>query len=134
MVIDQNSSTLQAQLQAQLRATQDDGSGARRTLNQRADASEAGRDTSRDRLSFRGQDDASGRSGVSQRALEAGVSRRRPDISSDQDIAAAQNRVQSLEAGDATAAPQTREAPVGRLSAGNDRRDVPLGQIVDLRV
>ncbi len=111
--VNPNASSLQAQLQAQLQ-----GSGNRASKSG-LNLTPTPQDIIKDRVDAR-QSEAN-RQAPPQR------SERSSNLSSYQDLADAQDKVSEFDA-------NRREAPVGRLSAQSDQRDVPLGQVIDIRV
>ncbi|WP_286829108.1 MULTISPECIES: hypothetical protein [Kordiimonas] len=116
--INPNASGLQSQLQAQLQ----NGRGARAAAN-KLDLTPRPTDVIEERIKARQSE--GNRQAPAQQSEK---SNRNADLSSSQELEAAQSRVGELGAGQ-------REAPIGRLSTqANSQRDVPLGQIIDIRV
>lgn len=116
--INPNASGLQAQLQAQLQ----NGRGARSAQN-KLDLTPRPTDVIEERI--RARQSEGNRQALTQQSERSGNT---SNLSSSRELAAAQNRVSEFGSGQ-------REAPVGRLSARDTvARDVPLGQIIDIRV
>lgn len=114
--INSNASGLRSQLQAQLQSGR--GTGASRNG---LDLTPRPQDVIEERIKARQSE--------SDRQAPAQKSGRSNELSSSRELEAAQSRVSELESNN------RREAPVGRLSAQEtSRRDVPLGQIIDIRV
>lgn len=117
--INPNATGLQSQLQAQLQ----NGRGARAAAN-KLDLTPRPTDVIEERI--RARQSEGNRQAPAQQSEK---SNRNANLSSAQELEAAQSRV-----GDLSTSGQ-REAPVGRLSAqAGSQRDVPLGQIIDIRV
>ena len=116
--INSGSSGLQSQLQAQLQSNT-----GKKAAPSRVDLTPRATDVIREQLK--------GQPGVrseSDRQAPTQRSSRSNDLSSSRELQVASEKVASLNA-------NNREAPVGRLSAQPGvQRDVPLGQIVDIRV
>ncbi len=116
--INPNAAGLQSQLQAQLQ----NGRGTRAAAN-KVDLTPRPTDVIEERIRAR-QSEGNRQAPVQQ----SEKSNRNADLSSAQELQAAQSRVGDLGTGQ-------REAPIGRLSAqASSQRDVPLGQIIDIRV
>ncbi|NVJ98389.1 MAG: hypothetical protein HWE25_09565 [Alphaproteobacteria bacterium] len=114
--INPNASGLQAQLQAQLQG----GRNARASKNG-LDLTPRPQDIIEERIKARQSE--------SDRQAPTQESGRSNDLSSSRELEAAQSRVSELSNNN------RREAPIGRLSTQETaRRDVPLGQIIDIRV
>ena len=116
--INSGNSGLQAQLQAQLQA----GTG-RKAARSGVDLTPRSTDVIRDQLK--------GQQGVrseADRQAPAQKSSRLSELSTSRELQVAGEKVAQLNA-------NNREAPVGRLSVqAGVQRDIPLGQIVDIRV
>lgn len=113
--INPNASGLQAQLQAQLQG----GRGSRAAQNS-VDLTPRPGDIIDERIKQRQSE--------SDRQAPVQKSNRSSDLSDSRELRAAEERVTELSA-------NRREAPVGRLSTQDaDRRNQPLGQIIDIRV
>jgi hypothetical protein len=116
--INSGNSGLGAQLQAQLQA----GSG-KRAVRSVVDLTPRATDVIRDQL--KGQQ---GIRSEADRQAPPQRSSRSTELSSSRELQVASEKVASLNA-------NNREAPVGRLSVqAGIQRDIPLGQIVDIRV
>lgn len=112
--INTNASGLQSRLQAQLQ-----GSRGSRPSTSGLDITPRPQDIIEDRIKARQSE--------SDRQAPAQKSGRTNDLSSSRELEAAQGRVNELG--------NRREAPIGRLSAqATAQRDVPLGQIIDIKV
>lgn len=119
--VNPNASALRAQLQAQLQAGKS-GVRARPVPSNVDQSQQTPKDVIDDRIKAR-QDDSG-----TNRQLPVKRSSRNDDLSSQQELDAAQERVNEV-------AGNSREAPIGRTSTlQNELRNQPLGQIVDIRV
>jgi hypothetical protein len=113
--VNPSASGLQAQLQAQLQS----GRNARAAKNG-LDLTPNPQTIINERIEARQSE--------SDRQAPAQRSARSNDLSSSRDLEEAQTRVSEFD-------PNRREAPVGRLSLQSGaQRDVPLGQVIDIRV
>ncbi|MFC4346436.1 hypothetical protein ACFO5Q_01080 [Kordiimonas lipolytica] len=116
--INPNASGLQSQLQAQLQS----GRGQRAAVN-KLDLTPRPTDVIEERI--RARQSEGNRQAPAQQSEK---SNRSGNLSSAQELEAAQSRVSDIGTGQ-------REAPIGRLSEQlSSQRDVPLGQIIDIRV
>lgn len=111
--VNPNASSLQAQLQAQLQGSSNRAPKSGVNLTP----------TPQDIISER----VDARQSEANRQAPLQRSERSNDLSTSEDLTDAQNRVTEFDA-------NRREAPVGRLSAQSGQRDVPLGQVIDIRV
>lgn len=119
--VNPNASTLQAQLQAQLRGSRDAANLARGSNGLRPRPQDVTEEQVRDRQGQPSQQD---------RRLPAKIDSRVEDLSSARDLEAARARVRAVAGGSSN-----REAPIGRTSTRqNELRNQPLGQIIDIRV
>ena len=116
--INSHASALQAQLQAQLQAN------SRRAVKTGTE-SQRPADVVSNRINER---EAESRRSEADRKAPVQKSSRGNELSSSRELVAAEERVVALNA-------NNREAPVGRISTqANSGRNVPLGQIIDIRV
>lgn len=116
--VNSSASSLQAQIQAQLRGNRDAGNLARGSNSARPRPEDVN-----ERIQDRQEQ---GRKG----GLPAKIDNRVQNLSSAQDIEVAKARVNAVAGGNSN-----REAPIGRTSERqNAVRNQPLGQIVDIRV
>ncbi|UTW55624.1 hypothetical protein [Kordiimonas sp. SCSIO 12610] len=120
--INPNTNPLQSQIQAQLQAGRQ---------SNRSDAARLTNTVRRPETPVDEQDDALDTQSVAadrRNRLLARNTRQTDDVSSADELEEAQDRVAAFNS-------NLREAPIGRLSSQeSDTRDVPLGQIVDIRV